>query len=110
APVEIQRIESPMPPHDADFRDEDYHVLQLDCGARIQAKVVLVATGVSSRKLEAENAARYERAGVYYACTAVEALLHEGDDVAVVGGGNSAGQAAMALAECCRTPPRPPVH
>jgi thioredoxin reductase (NADPH) len=103
APVEIQRIESPIPPHDADFRDEDYHVLQLDCGARIQAKVVLVATGVSWRKLEAENAARYERAGVYYACTAVEALLHEGDDVAVVGGGNSAGQAAMYLAECCRS-------
>jgi thioredoxin reductase (NADPH) len=39
---------------------------------------------------------------VYYACTAVEALIHEAQDVAVVGAGNSAGQAAMYLAECCR--------
>jgi thioredoxin reductase (NADPH) len=63
---------------------------------------VLVASGVRWRKLEARGAERFERAGVYYACTAVEALLHEAQDVAVVGAGNSAGQAAMYLAECCR--------
>ncbi len=43
------------------------------------------------------------RPGIYYACTSVEAFLHDGQDVAVVGGGNSAGQAAMFLAECCPT-------
>ncbi|MDB5328175.1 MAG: trxB, partial [Phycisphaerales bacterium] len=45
---------------------------------------------------------RFERAGVYYACTAVEARLHTEQDVAVVGGGNSAGQAAMFLSEQCK--------
>jgi thioredoxin reductase (NADPH) len=77
------------------------HDLKLDCGAVVTARVVLVAAGVQWKKLEARNAERYERAGVYYACTQVEATLHEDTDVAVVGAGNSAGQAAMFLAECC---------
>jgi len=76
--------------------------LRLDCGATIRAKTILVATGVRWRKLEAEGAARFERAGIYYACTSVEALLHDKQDVAVVGAGNSAGQAVMFLSECCR--------
>ncbi|HEY7120438.1 MAG TPA: FAD-dependent oxidoreductase [Tepidisphaeraceae bacterium] len=78
------------------------HTLRLDCGARVQARAVLVASGVRWRRLEAAGAERFERAGVYYACTSVEALLHDAQDVAVVGAGNSAGQAAMHLAECCR--------
>ncbi|HEX3868994.1 MAG TPA: NAD(P)/FAD-dependent oxidoreductase, partial [Pirellulales bacterium] len=53
--------------------------------------------------LEAEGADRFAGAGIYYACTTVEADLYDGTDVAVVGGGNSAGQAAMFLAECCPT-------
>ena len=44
---------------------------------------------------------RFENQGIYYACTTVEAEMHEGQDVAVVGAGNSAGQAAMFLAERC---------
>ncbi|HNB24864.1 MAG TPA: FAD-dependent oxidoreductase, partial [Candidatus Melainabacteria bacterium] len=80
---------------------KDPHELTLDCGAVISAKTVLIATGVTWRKLDAINAANYERAGVYYACTNVEVMLHDTQDVAVVGGGNSAGQAAMYLAECC---------
>jgi len=79
----------------------DPHELTLDCGAVISAKTVLIATGVTWRKLDAINASAYERAGVYYACTNVEVMLHDTQDVAVVGGGNSAGQAAMYLAECC---------
>ena len=75
--------------------------LLLDCGATVNARVVLIATGVKWKKLEAKNASKYERAGVYYACTSVEAVLHDRTDVAVVGGGNSAGQAAMYLSECC---------
>jgi thioredoxin reductase (NADPH) len=95
APVLVQRIEAPPAP-------AEHRILHLDCGAQIRAKVVLVATGVRWRKLPAKNAARYEGAGVHYVCTAVETVLYDGCDVAVVGGGNSAGQAAMHLAEHCR--------
>jgi thioredoxin reductase (NADPH) len=63
---------------------------------------VLVAAGVRWRKLEAEGAERFESAGIHYACTSVEAILYDTQDVAVVGAGNSAGQAAMFLAECCK--------
>jgi thioredoxin reductase (NADPH) len=62
----------------------------------------LIAAGVRWRKLEAAGAERFESAGVHYACTSVEAVLYDTRDVAVVGAGNSAGQAAMFLAECCR--------
>ncbi len=64
---------------------------------------MIVATGVRWRRLEAEGADRYDGAGIYYACTTVEADLYDKQDVVVVGGGNSAGQAAMFLAECCPT-------
>jgi thioredoxin reductase (NADPH) len=76
--------------------------LHLDCATTVRARVVLAATGVNWRRLPAEGAARFEGAGVHYVCTAVEAVLYDGRDVAVIGGGNSAGQAAMHLAECCR--------
>lgn len=77
------------------------HTLHLDCGNKVDARVVLVSTGVAWRKLEARGAGRYERSGVYYACTSVEAQLYDNRPVAVVGAGNSAGQAAMFLSECC---------
>ncbi len=91
------RVESFKPGANA----KDPHELTLDCGAIISAKTVLLATGVTWRKLDAVNAQKYERAGVYYACTNVEVMLHDTQNVAVVGAGNSAGQAAMYLAECC---------
>lgn len=94
APVNVDRLEPGA--------TGEPHVLRLDCGASIEARAVLVATGVKWRKLDAKGADRFERQGVYYACTTVEALLHESQDVAVVGAGNSAGQAAMYLSECCR--------
>jgi thioredoxin reductase (NADPH) len=78
-----------------------YHTLGLDCGASIKAKTVLIATGMEWRKLEADGAERFERAGIYYVCTSIEAVLHEHSDVGVVGAGNSAGQAAVYLTECC---------
>src|SRR5262249_27953063 len=59
--------------------------------------------GVRWRQLQAAGADRFAGAGIYYACTTVEADLYDGADVAVVGGGNSAGQAVMFLAECCPT-------
>jgi len=95
-PVDVQKL---IPAKSAD----DLHVLHLDCGARIRCRVVLLALGVRWRRLQAEGADRFSGAGIYYACTTVEADLYDGADVAVVGAGNSAGQAAMFLAECCPT-------
>ena len=94
APVLVKSIEAGKAPHES-------HKLTLDCGAVIAARVVIVATGVRWRKLTAVGADRFERTGVYYACTTVETVLHDQTDVAVVGAGNSAGQAAMHLSECC---------
>ena len=96
APVDVERIEPGA--------NGSGHDLHLSCGTVAHAQVVFVATGMRWRKLEAANAERFERQGVYYACTSVEGFLHQGQDVAVVGAGNSAGQAAMFLAErCART-------
>ena len=80
---------------------DEPHQLHLNCGASLKAHTVLAATGVRWRKLDVPGAQRFERAGVYYACTSVEVAEHQGTDVCVVGGGNSAGQAAMYLAEHC---------
>ena len=96
APVIVERIEPALVP-------EDGHLLHLDCGTELRARTVLIAAGVGWRKIEAEGADRFESAGIHYACTSVEAVLYDSQDVAVVGGGNSAGQAAMFLGECCRT-------
>ncbi len=94
APVAVVKL---SPAKSAD----DLHVLHLDCGAEIRSRVVLLALGVRWRRLEAAGADRFAGAGIYYACTTVEADLYDGTDVAVVGAGNSAGQAVMFLAECC---------
>jgi thioredoxin reductase (NADPH) len=79
------------------------HLLQLDCGAEIRCRVLLLALGVRWRRLECTGADRYAGGGIYYACTTVEADLYDGADAAVLGGGNSAGQAVMFLAQCCPT-------
>ena len=75
------------------------YVVEVDNGARIPARTVVIATGAEYRKPQCENLSRLEGAGVYYAATFVEAQLCGGDEVIVVGGGNSAGQAAVFLAE-----------
>ena len=95
APVTVEKIE-PAP------GTANSHILHLDCGTKLLAGAVLVAAGVRWRKLEAMGAERFESAGIHYACTSVEAILYDTQDVAVVGAGNSAGQAAMFLADCCR--------
>jgi len=96
APVAVEKLR-PAPSRD------ELHVLQLDCGAEIRCRVLLLALGVRWRRLEAAGAERFAGAGIHYACTTVEADLYNDADVAVVGGGNSAGQAATFLAECCPT-------
>jgi thioredoxin reductase (NADPH) len=75
------------------------YVVDLENGARISTRTVMIATGVQYRKLPLENLSRFEGAGVYYGATFVEAQLCGGEDVVVVGGGNSAGQAAVFLAQ-----------
>jgi thioredoxin reductase (NADPH) len=71
-------------------------------GTAVRARALIVASGVQYRRLSVENIARFEGTGVYYAATATEARLCGDDEVAVVGGANSAGQAAVFLASHAR--------
>ena len=79
--------------------DRKPYVVEVDNGAKIPARTVVIATGAQYRKLPLENLSRFEGAGVYYGATYVEAQLCSGEEVIVVGGGNSAGQAAVFLAK-----------
>jgi len=72
--------------------------VELSTGEVVHARSVIIASGVQYRKLPLERLADFEGAGVYYAATPVEALVCENEEVIVVGGGNSAGQAAVFLA------------
>jgi thioredoxin reductase (NADPH) len=75
-------------------------ILQVEgCNANLLAKCVIIATGADYRRLEADGRETFENSGVYYAATAREAQFCRGSTVVVVGGGNSAGQAAMFLSE-----------
>jgi len=69
--------------------------LLLESGASIPARSIVIASGAQYRKPPIENLERFEGVGVYYAATFVEAQLCAGEDVVIVGGGNSAGQAAV---------------
>jgi thioredoxin reductase (NADPH) len=80
------------------FQD-GYNVVELQGDERLRARTVVLATGASYRRLNVARLAEFEGAGVYYAATQVEAQMCSGDPVVVVGGGNSAGQAAVFLAK-----------
>ena len=82
--------------------DRKPYVVELENGTRISTRTVLIATGAQYRKLPLENLSRFEGAGVYYGATFVEAQLCGGEEVIVVGGGNSAGQAAVFLAQTAK--------
>ncbi|MBV9178906.1 MAG: FAD-dependent oxidoreductase [Nitrososphaeraceae archaeon] len=82
--------------------DRKPYVIELENGARISTRTIVIATGAQYRKLPLENLARFEGAGVYYGATFVEAQLCGGEEVIVVGGGNSAGQAAVFLAQTAK--------
>jgi thioredoxin reductase (NADPH) len=79
--------------------DRKPYIIELENGARISTRTIVIATGAQYRKLPLENLSRFEGAGVYYGATFVEAQLCVGEEVIVVGGGNAAGQAAVYLAE-----------
>ena len=74
----------------------------LDDGTRIDAGAVVIATGVQYRRLPWDRLEEFEGAGVYYAATETEARHVAGEEVIIVGGGNSAGQAAMFLCRSAR--------
>jgi thioredoxin reductase (NADPH) len=80
-------------------RDGHAFVITLDDGEEIVGGSVILALGARYRKLGVPGEAELEGGNVYYAATETEALVCQGQDVAVVGGGNSAGQAALFLAE-----------
>ncbi|GAA0338534.1 FAD-dependent oxidoreductase [Sphingomonas oligophenolica] len=78
------------------------YVVTLEDGQRVSARAVIVASGARYRKLDVPDYARFEGQGIHYAATAMEANLCAGEDVLVVGGGNSAGQAAVFLSRVAR--------
>ena len=75
-----------------------HYIVQLSDGEEVTARNVIIATGARYRKLPVANLPKYEGQGVYYAATQTEAQLCYNESVMVVGGGNSAGQAAIFLA------------
>jgi len=78
--------------------DRKPYTIEMDDGSQVQARSVIIATGAQYRKINLENLSQFEGAGVYYGATFIEAQLCRGEEIVVVGGGNSAGQAAVFLA------------
>jgi thioredoxin reductase (NADPH) len=90
-----------------------HDVVRLDCGKRpykvvldngnaLAARTIVIATGAQYNKLRLANLEKFEGQGVYYGATYMEAQLCEQEDIIVVGGGNSAGQAAVYLSQTAR--------
>ena len=79
-----------------------YPVMRLDDGEVVTAKCLLIATGADYRRLDVAGCERFEGKGVYYAATLAEGQMCRGAQVVLVGGGNSAGQAAVFLAQHVR--------
>ncbi|TLY33102.1 MAG: cyclic nucleotide-binding domain-containing protein [Nitrospirae bacterium] len=78
------------------------YALEIGDGHRLPARAVIIASGAEYRRLQIDNLSQFEGSGVYYAATFMEAQLCTGEEVVVVGAGNSAGQAAVFLAETAR--------
>lgn len=78
-------------------REDPYRVVTLAAAGDVSCQTVVVATGVSYRQLDVPGAAKLAGAGVYYGAATTEAVLYRDQEVGVVGGGNSAGQAAVYL-------------
>jgi len=78
------------------------HILELGDGRRVRARAIVIASGARYRRPEIPNLAQFEGRGVSYWASAVEARLCRNEEVALLGGGNSAGQAAVFLASHAR--------
>ena len=83
-------------------RDDGYHVVERAGSDAVVGRAVLIATGAQYRRLPLDRLTEFEGAGVYYAATQTEARMCAGETAVIVGGGNSAGQAAMFLSEHAR--------
>jgi thioredoxin reductase (NADPH) len=88
----------------ARFACDDKHgfVVGLSNGSTVRSRAIVIASGVTYRRLALPDLARFEGLGVYYGATALEGELCRGDEVVIVGGANSAGQAAVFLASRAR--------
>ena len=82
--------------------DRRPYEIELSNGHTVRGRAVIIATGAEYRQLALADLARFVGVGVYYAATHVESKLCTEEEVIVVGGGNSAGQAAVYLARSCR--------
>ncbi|WP_422930473.1 FAD-dependent oxidoreductase [Singulisphaera sp. PoT] len=89
APVDVQSMTT----------EGKIHKLTLDDGQVVSGRTVLIATGASYQRLPVEGCERWDGAGIYYSCTSVHARSCRSSRAVVIGGGNSAGQAAMFLAD-----------
>jgi thioredoxin reductase (NADPH) len=89
APVEVRSMTC----------EDKMHRLVLDDGQVVSGRTVLIATGATYQRLPVAGSERWDGAGIFYSCTSVHARSCKSGRAAVVGGGNSAGQAAMFLAE-----------
>jgi thioredoxin reductase (NADPH) len=78
-------------------RSDGHYTVRLDDGTPVTARSVVIATGVRYRRLDVPRLEHFEQVSVYYAASEAEAMLCRDDPVAIVGGGNSAGQAAVFL-------------
>jgi thioredoxin reductase (NADPH) len=96
-------VEILTPQEVAEVRVEDpYRIVRLADGTELSCHALIVATGVSYRKLDAPGVDRLTGAGVYYGASLTEAFSFKDEDVYIVGGANSAGQAAMFFSEHAR--------
>lgn len=82
--------------------DRKPYAVVMEDGTRIPARTVILATGAEYRRPPCEHLVAFEGAGVYYGATFIEAQVCRGEEVVVIGGGNSAGQAAVFLAQTAR--------
>ena len=78
------------------------YAITLANGSRVHARAVIVASGVQYRRLQLADVGRFEGVGIYHGATPLEARLCRGEEVVVVGGANSAGQAAVFLSSQCK--------
>jgi thioredoxin reductase (NADPH) len=80
-------------------RADGHYTVHLEDGTEVNGRTLIVATGAQYRKLNVPDLERFEGLGVFYAATLVEAQMCAGDPVMIVGGGNSAGQAAIYMSQ-----------
>jgi len=82
--------------------DRKPYIIELEDGTKLSARTVIIATGAQYNKLNVPNLALFEGMGVYYGATYIESQLCEKEEIVIVGGGNSAGQAAVYMAQTAK--------